>query len=80
MVWEEFKFADCVQYPLSFYTTGDGKQVLSVQDTPHLDHIPCMQKPKGEVMYKSLRKTIETFLGKDFYKQLAAYADKKGAR
>jgi hypothetical protein len=26
MVWEEFKFADCVQYPLAFYTTGDNKQ------------------------------------------------------
>jgi hypothetical protein len=74
LVWEEYKFADCVQYPLAFYSTGEGKQVLSIQDTPYLDHIPCMKKPKGEPMYKSLRKTIETYLGKDFYKELEAYA------
>lgn len=80
LVWEEFKFADCVQYPLSFYTNDGGKQVLSIQDTPYLDHIPCMQKPKGEPMYKSLQKTIETYLGKDFYKQLAAYAGAKGKK
>jgi hypothetical protein len=80
LVWEEFKFADCVQYPLSFYTTTDGRQVLSIQDTPYLDHIPCMQKPKGDPMYKSLKKTIETFLGKDFYKALAAQADKKAKK
>ncbi|HUJ18342.1 MAG TPA: DUF3109 family protein [Nitrospirota bacterium] len=77
LVWEEFKFADCVQYPLSFYTLADGRQVLSIQDTPYLDHIPCMQKPKGEPMYKSLKKTIETFLGRDFYKALDAHAGKK---
>lgn len=77
MVWEAFKFADCVQYPLSFYSNGHGKQVLSIQDTPYLNHIPCMQKPKGEPMYKSLRKTIETFLGKDFYRELASHAVKK---
>ena len=28
-------------------------------------------------MYKSLRKTIETFLGKDFYKELASHAGKR---
>jgi hypothetical protein len=77
MVWEEFKFADCVQYPLAFYSTGDGKQVLSIQDTPYLDHIPCMKAPKGAPMYKSLKKTIETFLGGDFYKKLETYAEKK---
>jgi hypothetical protein len=76
MVWEEFKFADCVQYPLSFYQSEDGKQVLSIQDTPYLDHIPCMKQPSGEPMYKSLKKTIETYLGRDFYKQLEAYAGK----
>jgi hypothetical protein len=27
-------------------------------------------------MYKSLKKTIETFLGKDFYEKLADYAGK----
>ncbi len=80
MVWEEFKFADCVQYPLSFYSTKQGKQVLSIQDTPYLHHIPCMQKPKGEPMYKSLKKTIETFLGRDFYGHLAAYAEKKAKK
>lgn len=77
LVWEEFKFADCVQYPLSFYTAEDGRKVLSIQDTPYLDHIPCMQKPKGEPMYRSLKKTIETFLGRDFYQALAAHAGKK---
>jgi hypothetical protein len=76
MVWEEFKFADCVQYPLSFYTAEDGTQVLSIQDTPYLNHIPCMKNPAGEPMYKSLKKTIETFMGRDFYKELAAYAGK----
>lgn len=76
LTWEEFKFADCVQYPLSFYTTDSGRQVLSIQDTPYLDHIPCMQKPKGEPMYKSLQKTIETFLGGEFYKELAFHAEK----
>jgi hypothetical protein len=80
MVWEEFKFADCVQYPLAFYSTGDGKQVLSIQDTPYLNHIACMKKPAGEPMYKSLKKTIETFLGKDFYKELAAYAGKNAGK
>ncbi|MGE5173420.1 MAG: hypothetical protein ACM3MD_06295 [Betaproteobacteria bacterium] len=74
MVWEEFKFADCVQYPLSFYTTEDGRRVMSIQDTPYLNHIPCMKEPSGEPMYKSLKKTIETFMGKDFYKELEAYA------
>jgi len=76
LVWEEFKFADCVQYPLSFYTREDGKKVMSIQDTPYLSHIPCMKQPSGEPMYKSLKKTIETFLGKDFYKELAATAGK----
>ncbi len=76
MVWEEFKFADCVQYPLSFYTTEDGKKVMSIQDTPYLNHIPCMKEPAGEPMYRSLKKTIETFLGKSFYTELAAYAEK----
>jgi len=77
MVWEEFKFADCVQYPLSFYTTEDGKKAMSIQDTPYLNHIPCMKDPAGEPMYKSLKKTIETFLGKDFYRELAAHAEKR---
>ena len=77
LVWEEFKFADCVQYPLSFYHTADGRQVLSIQDTPYLNHIPCMKSPAGEPMYKSLKKTIETFIGKGFYEALAAYAAKK---
>jgi hypothetical protein len=77
LVWEEFKFADCVQYPLSFYTTEAGKRVLSIQDTPYLNHIPCMKNPAGEAMYLSLKKTIETFLGKDFYQALAAYANKR---
>ncbi len=76
MVWEEFKFADCVQYPLSFYTDEKGKKVLSIQDTPYLNHIACMQKPSGEPMYKSLKKTIETFMGASFYKELASYAAK----
>jgi hypothetical protein len=77
MVWEEFKFADCVQYPLSFYTLEDGTPVLSIQNTPHLDHIPCMKDSQGAPMYKTLRKTIETFLGKDFYRELAAFAEQK---
>jgi hypothetical protein len=38
--------------------------------------IPCMKSPSGEPMYKSLKKTIETFLGKEFYKELSAYAGK----
>ncbi len=76
MVWEEFKFADCVQYPLSFYTAENGRRVLSIQDTPYLNHIPCMRSPVGEPMYKSLKKTIETFMGKDFYKELETYAGK----
>ena len=77
LVWEEFKFADCVQYPLSFYTTEDGRKVMSIQDTPYLSHIPCMKDPQGEPMYMSLRKTIETFLSKDFYKELASVAEKQ---
>ncbi len=77
MVWEEFKFADCVQYPLSVYTREDGKRVLSIQDTPYLNHIPCMKKPAGQPMYRSLRKTIETLLGKDFYGHLSAAAEKR---
>ncbi len=74
MVWEEFKFADCVQYPLSFYTDEEGRRVLSVQDTPYLNHIPCMKTASGAPMYKSLKKTIETFMGADFYKKLEEYA------
>jgi hypothetical protein len=77
MDWEEFKFADCVQYPLAFYSTEDGRQVLSVQDTPYLNHISCMKKPSGEPMYKSLKKTIETYLGKEFYAKLAAHVQSK---
>ncbi len=77
MVWEEFKFADCVQYPLAFYTDDTGQKVLSIQDTPYLSHIKCMTEPSGEPMYRSLRKTIETFMGKDFYRELAAYAEKR---
>ena len=76
MVWEEFKFADCVQYPLSFYQDEDGRQVLSIQNTPYLNHIPCMKHPTGEPMYISLKSTIEMFMGKDFYKKLEAYAGK----
>jgi hypothetical protein len=37
-----------------------------------------MKSPAGEPMYKSLRKTIETFLGKEFYRELAAYAERRG--
>jgi hypothetical protein len=77
LVWEEYKFSDCVQYPLSLYLDGNGRQVLSIQDTPHLKHIPCIRKPKGEPMYKSLRKIIERFLGRDFYAELASHAQKR---
>jgi hypothetical protein len=35
-----------------------------------------MKSPAGDPMYKSLKKTIETFMGKDFYKDLEAYAGK----
>ncbi|HWR73041.1 MAG TPA: DUF3109 domain-containing protein [Nitrospirota bacterium] len=76
LVWEEFKFADCVQYPLSVYTREDGKRVLSIQDTPYLNHIPCMKDPAGDPMYRSLKRTIETLLGKEFYGELAAAAGK----
>lgn len=76
LVWEEFKFADCVQYPLSFYQDENGKQVLSIQDTPYLNHIACMKNPSGAPMYKSLKKTIETYTSKEFYKKLEAYAEK----
>lgn len=74
MVWEEFKFSDCVQYPLSVYINEEGKKVLSIQNTPYLKHIPCMNKPSGEPMYKSLKKSIETLLGPDFYLELEAFA------
>jgi hypothetical protein len=77
LVWHTYKFADCVQYPLAIYSTGDGKTVLSIQDTPFLDHIPCISKPKGEPMYRSLRKTIETFMGTEFYKELETFAERK---
>ncbi len=80
MVWEEFKFADCVQYPLSVYTREDGKRVLSIQDTPYLNHIPCMKNPAGEPMYKSLKKTIETLMGKDFYGALAGEAERRAKK
>lgn len=80
MVWEEFKFSDCVQYPLSVYINDEGKKVLSIQNTPYLSHIPCMKEPAGEPMYLSLRKTIETLLGKEFYKDLSAYAEKRRKR
>jgi hypothetical protein len=36
-----------------------------------------MAEPSGPPMYKSLKKTIETFLGKDFYAKLADYAIKQ---
>jgi hypothetical protein len=75
LVWEEFKFTDCVQYPLAFYTTENGQQVLSIQETPHLNHIRCMTEPYGEPMYKSLRKTIETYLGAEFYRGLEVQAE-----
>ncbi len=75
MDWETFKFADCVQYPLSFYVREDGKQVMTIQDTPYLAHIPCMKDPSGEPLYRGLRRTIETFLGREFYRELAACAE-----
>jgi hypothetical protein len=31
-------------------------------------------------MYKSLRKTIETYMGKEFYKELETYAGKNGKK
>lgn len=77
LIWEEFKFSDCVQYPLSVYINDDGKRVLSIQNTPYLSHIPCMKQPSGEPMYKGLKKTIETLLGAEFYKDLEAYAEKR---
>lgn len=77
LVWEEFKFADCVQYPLSFYSLEDGTRVLSVQDTPYLSHIPCLKDPAGEPLYKGLRRTIEHFLGREFYEELVAHAERK---
>lgn len=80
MVWEEFKFADCVQYPLSLYVDEEGRRVLSIQETPYLRHIPCMKNPAGEPMYVSLRKTIETFLGRDFWQALAAHAEGRGRK
>lgn len=80
MIWEEFKFADCVQYPLSVYTRKDGKRVLSIQDTPYLNYIPCMKEPSGEPMYKSLKKTIETLMGKDFYAALAGEAARRAKK
>ena len=49
---------------------------MSIQDRPYLNHIKCRAEPAGPPMYKSLKKTIETFMGKDFYKELAAYAQK----
>jgi hypothetical protein len=39
-----------------------------------------MKDPQGEPMYKSLKKTIETFLGKDFYKELASAAEKRSKK
>ncbi|HTF99223.1 MAG TPA: hypothetical protein VK654_01390 [Nitrospirota bacterium] len=77
MVWEEFKFADCVQYPLSFYINDEGRKVVSIQDTPYLNHIKCMTEPSGPPMYKSLKKTIETFMGKEFYKELELFVKKE---
>jgi hypothetical protein len=77
LVWEKYKFADCVQYPLAIYSAGNGKTVLSIQDTPFLDHIPCISRPKGEPMYRSLRNTIETFMGREFYQELVACAERK---
>ncbi len=74
--WQAFKFTDCVQYPLSFYVNDEGKRVLSIQDTPYLRHVRCMTEPSGEPMYKSLRKTIEKYLGKEFYQELAAVAER----
>lgn len=75
--WEEFKFTDCVQYPLSFYSMEDGTPVLSIQDTPYLSHIPCLKDPAGEPIYKGQRRTIERLLGADFYRELASYAERK---
>ncbi len=80
LAWEEYKFTDCVQYPLAFYSNAEGKPVLSIQETPFLDHIPCICKPKGEPMYRSLRNTIETFMGREFYADLVAYVERKRDR
>jgi len=46
MVWEEFKFADCVQYPLSFYQDEDGRQVLV-----HPEHAIPQPHPLHETPY-----------------------------
>ena len=74
LAWETFKFSDCVQYPLMVYAKDDGRQVLTIQDTPYLKHIPCLNKPSGEPMYQGLKKVIEVLLGKEFYRDLSAYA------
>ena len=76
MQWEAFKMKDCVQYPLSVYIK-DGKKVLTIQDTPFLEHIPCMKDKTGEPMYKSLEKTITALLGKKFNDKLQKYAKKQ---
>lgn len=75
MAWEQFKFSDCMQYPLSLFTNEEGKQVLSLQDTPFLQHIPCLRDPAGEPMYKGLRKIIGILLGEEFYGALSSYAE-----
>ncbi len=76
MEWEAFKMKDCVQYPLSVYIK-DGKKVLTIQDTPFLEHIPCMKDKTGEPMYKSLERTITALLGKKFNDKLQKYAKKQ---
>jgi hypothetical protein len=69
---EHFKKIDCIQYPLMIYRRN-GKKVLTIQEIPHLSHIPCLNDRKGKPLYRGLQAVIELLLGREFNRLLQAY-------
>lgn len=74
---EYFKYIDCIQYPLMVYRRN-GKKVLTLQRTPYLSHIPCMNYQRGEPIYRGLESVVEVLLGREFNKKLQAYGRRYG--
>jgi hypothetical protein len=65
----EIKPLDCIQYPLYLGEDEEG-QILGIQGTPYLSHIPCINDPRGEPMILSLGYAIEALLGRDLHQRL----------
>lgn len=68
---EDFKYIDCIQYPLMVYRRN-GKKILTLQKNPRLSHIPCLNDKRGEPLYKGFQDVVELLLGNRFNRKLQA--------